>query len=254
LTGNRLSGSGEHEPDRLGLWRSRLDQLWGSVSDLLLSRRGFKEAAETLIRGHASLVAMQTLGISYQHFLAMKLRCQLDLDPRNVTMARLLGDILDNLQEVSRDRFQLRYLGRTKNRTLPTGKTMPVGLKLPDRESLLLWSREADLRFDALVGVGHSQLTEEHVNNDINRLRAVAGKARKYANRQVAHNSLHRPGPVPKSGSTDAWLRFLCVDPCIELLQSLFVKYWWLVNADAPLAFPAPHEESSLATPVSRWG
>ena len=181
---------------------------------------------------------MKSLGISYQFFVTIKLRCELDLNPQSVSMARLLTDIRNHPGEISREQFVFRYLAQTDNRMLPTGKTASMSPWLPDRDTLSQWSRAAHLRFDELVGDGQFGLTKEHVSADLNRLKDLGAKAKNFANRRVAHNDLFGSGPAPQSGSVEDWVRLLSVDPCIELLQSLFVKYWWLVNGEAPVGFP----------------
>ncbi|MBE3604318.1 hypothetical protein IMX07_11855 [bacterium] len=226
MTRDHLSGSVEHEADRLKLWCAWLDRLWGSVFDLLLSRRGLKECAKVLIRGQASLLALQTLGISYQSWVALKIRCQLDTDKRSVSLARLLNEIAPHPDLLTRDRFVRRYVSnRHVNAPFKT-----THWSVEEQKQFMLWSREGNRRFDEIVGVGVRSLSAEMISRDQSSLRECAEMVRNFVNKQVAHHDEIGLKARPVNGSLDAWLDHLGVNPCIELIRSLFVKYWWLIN------------------------
>jgi hypothetical protein len=210
--------------------REQLDRVYGAVSDLLMSRRGFSEVAKRLTEGvPASRLALATAGITYQSWVAVKIRCQLDTDQRSVSLARILDELVRHPGILRRDRFVATYV-RNQHEV----------------EQLSLWAERGNNRFDEIAGVGVRSLSARVILKDRSALRECAETVRVFVNKHVAHHDKIGFEARPVEGSVDAWLDLLGVSRCIDLIESLFVKYWWLVNARAPVGLPDAPQATSL--------
>ena len=210
----------------------QLDGVHGAVSDLLLARRGFIEVAKRLTEGvPASALARATAGITYQSWIAVKIRCQLDTDNRSVSLARILEELASHPYLLTRDRFIVRYV-HNRHVNAPF-KTTQWGAE--EGKQFSLWAQEGDRRFDEIAGVGALSLSEPVIRRDQSALCECAVTVRNFVNKQVAHHDETGFEARPVDGSLDAWLDLLGVDRCIDLIKSLLVKYWWLVHGNKPV-------------------
>jgi len=125
-------------------------------------------------------------------------RRQIKIDSQSISLARLLSEIRDNPEKISRQYYRDLYIGSTV-------------------EVL------ADATFDRLAGGGTSHYPQIRATRDLAALKTRARECEAFADRRIAHRDTREPTVVPK---------FSNASRAIKLMDRLWCKYDLLLNAN----------------------
>jgi hypothetical protein len=138
------------------------------------------------------------LADTYIAFIVMGIRRQIKNDQQSISFVRLLSEIADQPQIISRKYFKSLYKGSAV-------------------EFL------ADNDFNQFCkNHGDKSISQEMVTNDICHLREVARVLEDFADKMVAHLDKKKPKVIPS---------FQNVNEAIDFLDKLYIKYHLMVHA-----------------------
>ena len=130
------------------------------------------------------------LGDTYVAYALMGIRRQIKVDDQSISFARLLSEIAESPEILSREYYTGLYKGKVVERF-------------------------ADRDFDRYIGQSKDHICPEAVKKDLEKLRQTAIKCEEFADRRIAHTDKRDvQSPVFKDA-----------DDCIDLLDKLGVKY-----------------------------
>ncbi len=132
----------------------------------------------------------------------MGIRRQIKIDDDSISFARLLKEISDTPEVLSRNRFVALYKGSTVEHF-------------------------ADRDFDEFAGKEGNHVDPSLVKKDFENLKEKAKELEKYADKRIAHLDKRKPKTIPK---------FKDVDDCIDFLEELMKKYYLLFHAKSLLS------------------
>jgi hypothetical protein len=185
---------------KLQKWLNWLKVIHDEVQDLVTSKYIFWEVQniiKTNRRIHQPSAFYSYLGNTYVSHAVMGVRRQLKVDNQSISFARLLEEILDSPQTLSREYYIDLYKGS-------------------GTENL------AEGDFDKFSGTSHVHVCPHMVCNDLAQIKEVARRCQDFADRRVAHRDERDPKVLP---------RFDELDTCIECLDKLYVKYHLVFHA-----------------------
>lgn len=187
------------DDERWQQWREWFQTIFEDVQGALINRTIFQEVramidANPKIQKHSSFY--EWMANVYADSGSMAVRRQLDPDTRSVSLARLLNDIAEHPDILSRDRF--------------------VALYRPELRGA------AHHEFDREVGKGTPYIDPRAVEADLEALRKATADVERYGTKRVAHLDVVGPKNVPTFGELEA---------AIELLRALLKKYMLLLLA-----------------------
>ena len=182
-------------------WDGWLEEILADIRELLISRDIFWEMQQIIKanpRIHTPNAFFRWMARIYGNDAAIGIRRQQDIDDRNkpITLSRLLKDIQNNPQVLSRDRY--------------------VALYREDMKEL------GHRNFDEIVGGGRDYINPEMVSNDLEQLGDKAQNIKGYVNKRIAHFDKYPPRELPT---------FKEVDECLELFEDLLKKYLLIFRA-----------------------
>jgi hypothetical protein len=187
---------------KLRKWLKWLKVIHDEVQDLVTIKYIFWEVQniiKTNRRIHQQSAFYSYLGNTYVSHVVMAVRRQLKVDNQSISFARLLEEIVDSPQTLSREYYIGLYKGS-------------------GAENL------AEGDFDNLFGASHVHVCPHMVCNDLAQIKKVAQQCEEFADRRVAHRDNRDPKVLP---------RFDELDTCIECLDKLYVKYHRMFHAQA---------------------
>lgn len=210
------------DPQRLAKWQRWRKQIESELIHLLGSRQIYKTYGEMVMNNEAvqkgGPLFHNWIVDNYVTFVAMSIRRQADTDDDVVSLARLIADIRDNPESLTREGHVFRY------------KNMPLGLG---------------------PGIGDQTFTEnagagEHIDplfadKDLEKLKQASRKVNLLANRTIAHKSRKA---VPK-------LTFNDVDEAIEAIKEIAQKYILLLTAGHNVLEPVMDDWQEIFT--KKW-
>lgn len=190
--------------NRLKKWNKWLGIINSEVTRLSTDRYMFWEVQE-IIRNNPKIqnpdAFHQFFAWIYANSSLMGIRRQVKLDKQSISMARLLKEISDEPELLSRKRFVDLYKGSTVE-------------------------DHADVDFDHFAGKDGDHVDGDLVNGYLKALQAKARKCEKYADRRVAHIDKREPKMVPK---------FKDIDDCIDILEKILKELLYLFEGSAPV-------------------
>ncbi|MGY6216963.1 hypothetical protein ACW73L_17540 [Methylolobus aquaticus] len=185
---------------RLAKWIRWLDVLKEEIQLLVISKHIFWSVQE-LIRDNPNIQIgsdfYNFLGNWYIAYSVMGVRRQLKVDAQSISFARLLTEMAEHPQVLSRAYYKSLYAGS-------------------------IVEDMADKHFDRLCGGGEPHLRAATVQAELAELRRVAASCEELADRRIAHRDKRRMKKLPKFHELDA---------CIEYLDKLYVRYLALLHA-----------------------
>jgi hypothetical protein len=147
---------------------------------------------------HKPSAYYQYMGDAHASMVLTGIRRQIKIDSQSISLARLLSEIRDNCEKISRDYYRELYVGSTV-------------------EDL------AGVDFDRLAGKGSSHYLKNRATRDLNALKSRARECEAFADRRIAHRDTREPTTVPT---------FSNASRAIKLMDRLWCKYNLLLNAN----------------------
>lgn len=191
--------------NRFKKWNKWLDVIYREITSLSVNRNIFWEV-QKMIKNNPKIQKPSSfyefLGSVYVASALIGVRRQVKVDKQSISFVRLLKEICDTPEVLSRTRFVDLY-----------------------RASAV--QRSVDRDFDKFAGKGKNYVNRDLVNLDLQKLREKAGKCEKYADQRVAHFDKGAIKNVPT---------FRDLDDCIDFLEELLKKYYLLFRAASLLS------------------
>lgn len=186
--------------DRFDKWNKWLDVIYSEITTLSVNRNIFWEVQD-IIKNNPKIQKPSSfyefLGGVYVTSALIGVRRQVKIDKNSISFARLLKEICDIPQVLSRTRFVSLYKGSTAEQF-------------------------ADRDFDKFAGKAGSHVDPDLVNFDLEKLKKKAKECEKYADRRVAHFDRRAIKNIPT---------FADLDDYIDFLEELIRKYYLLFRA-----------------------
>jgi len=183
-------------------WSKWLDTVYSDITNLSRYSHIFWEVQE-IIQNNSKIQKPSSfyefLGQSYIAYVLIGIRRQIKIDRDSISFARLLKEIIDTPEILSRERFIEHYQGT------------PI-------------KHHADEDFDKFAGCRGKHVDPSIVKKDLEKLQQTAKILEDYADKMIAHLDKRKPAVVPT---------FKDVDECIDFLEKLLKKYHLLIKCEA---------------------
>jgi hypothetical protein len=187
--------------NRFDKWNKWLDSIYWEITNLSRYRNIFWEV-QGIIKNNPRIQKQSSfyefLGVSYVAFVLMGIRRQVKIHKDSISFARLLKEIYETPEVLSRTRFVALYKGS-------------------------IVEHYADRDFDQFSGKARSHVDPIIVKKDHENLKEKAKGFETYADRRIAHLDKRKPKTI---------LKFKDVDNCIDFLEKLTKKYWLLFRGE----------------------
>ena len=187
---------------RLKKWLEWLDVIKAEVRELLIAKHTFHEV-QKMIEANPKI---QTSNSFYRYFansyvshVVVGLRRQIKIDSQSISLARLLKEISETPEVLSRKYYVSLY----KNSVV---------------ENL------ANGDFDRIAMPGAAHIDASKVTADLQNLGDVTATCEEFADKRLAHRDKREPKSPPTYNE---------VDECLDLLDRLVVKYQLAFRAQA---------------------
>jgi len=182
-------------------WLRWMRVIHDEVRELLVAEHIFWNM-QKLIRSNKGLrkpsAYYKYMGDAHSVLVLAGVRRQVKTDSQSISLARLLGEVRDNAQLVSREYFRGLYVGSTV-------------------------ADLADATFNRLAGKRSAHFPKERAARDLAGLNARALECEEFADRRIAHRDTRPPKSVVK---------FSHASRSIVLMDRLWCKYDLLLNAN----------------------
>ncbi|MCI0427012.1 MAG: hypothetical protein L0Z46_03225 [Nitrospiraceae bacterium] len=187
---------------KLKKWIRWLKIIHDEIQQLVIAKDTFWEVQEIIkrnnkIQKHSSFY--QYLGNTYVSHSVIGMRRQLKVDSQSISLARILTEMAETPDVISRKYYKGLYSG-----------SVVEGF--------------ADGDFDKFSGPGAQHISKKMVLEDLKKLRDAGRKLEEYADQRVAHRDKREVKSPPLFRDGDAF---------IELLDKLYVKYHLLFHASS---------------------
>jgi len=211
--------------NRTNKWNRWFDSIYREVTNICVGRKIFSEIQD-MVRGNPKIQKASSfydfLGNAYVALQLMAVRRQIKMDKHSISFARLLKEISEMPQALSRDEFIVpRDDGRQG--------------QLAERGSERFADKEEGKE---------DQIDPKSVDLDLQELRAKAKKCERYADRRIAHLDSRRPRSIPT---------FADLDECIDFLEALVKKYHPLFRGGSLLSVLPEWQYDWKAIFKERW-
>lgn len=191
--------------DRFKKWERWLSVIETEIGNLYRYKHIFGEVQE-IIKNNPNIQKPSSfyefLGSSYVALILMGIRRQLKSDKQSISFARLLQEIIDTPEVLSRHRFVSLYKGSVVE-------------------------HHADRDFDKFAGKNKAYINPIMVQKDIDELKKQGLKLEDFADKKIAHTDKRAPKNIPI---------FNDIDNCIETMGKLLKKYILIFRATALLS------------------
>lgn len=182
-------------------WRRWLERIGDDVGWLLTSHDIFQEI-QRILKSNKNIQAPALLHDwivdNYAARVSMGIRRLSDHDKRAISLYRLIKEIADNADALTRDWFVSKY------------PKMMRQVKLATRD------------FDNFANKGEIKVSRNKLKIDMKRLDKDTNRIRKFANKYIAHCDINRTNlQVPT---------YEDVNKVLSDVDSLFCKYWLLLK------------------------
>ena len=190
---------------RYNKWKKWLEIIEKEVTDLHRYQHIFDEV-QKIIKNNPSIQKPSSfyefLPKSYVALVVMGIRRQIKIDNQSISFARLLNEIIETPEIITRKRFIEMY-------------TNSVARK------------HADSDFDQFAGKGGSHVDPNIIEKDLIRLCTNGKKFEDYADKKLAHRDKREPYAIPTYGETEKY---------INELGDLLKRYVLLFRAEGLIA------------------
>lgn len=185
---------------KLAKWIKWLETIKDEVGELVRAKHMFREvrnmiAANPTLQGHNSYY--RYLAGSYASYAIIGVRRQLKIDKQSISFARLLNEISESPELLSRNYYVSLYQGSSVKDL-------------------------ANDDFNQYADPGAAHICGSMPKQDLADLRQQAEKCEEYADKRIAHRDKREPKQPPT---------FSEVDACVDHLDALYVKYFGLFHA-----------------------
>jgi len=208
--------------NRFDKWNKWLDVIYSEITSLSVNRNIFWEVQD-IIKNNPKIQKPSSfyefLGSVYVVSALMGVRRQVKIDKDSISFARLLKEICDTPEVLSRNRFVALYKGSRVEQF-------------------------ADGDFDKFAGKARSHVDPDLVNLDLKELKAKAQKCEKYADQRVAHFDKGALKNIPT---------FTDLDDCIDFLEELMKKYYLLFRAPSLVSILPEYQYDWKAIFKEQW-
>ena len=151
------------------------------------------------------------------------LRRQTKLRKDSISFVRLLAEIAENPEELSRSYFNSRYPSSNgPDLDEVVGRTDLETVGIVDSSQLKAIIKMDD--FAPYTDASGAHVCPQMVEDDRKRLESAAKKYEAYADKRIAHWDKREPKVIPSFGE---------LDDCIKLLDRTYVKYHFLFHAES---------------------
>jgi len=184
-------------------WRRWLPRLRNDVTDLYHKLQIYKELVGVIKSNAATLdppVFFNWMRDNYVVAICIGIRRLSDPDIRSISIRNLLDEIAMRPETLSRDSYRALHWRKG------------------------LTSRDADMSFDIIVGIGRPNVSKHVVNEDKSSLMKVDMKIRRLVNKRLAHHA-----PLNQAGKPPS---FDEVEEALEVFDKLLAKYNSLITGD----------------------
>lgn len=185
---------------KLKKWLRWFDVIKDEVGELVVAKHIF-HTIQTIIKTNPSLHQPSSfyhyLSNTYVSHSVVGLRRQIKYSAQSISMRRLLAEMVQSPNTLTRNYFVGLYKGTTSE-------------------------RYANSDFNKFAVSSASHIDPSLVDVDLNRLLDASRRLEDFADKRVAHRDEREPKKLPTYNEIDA---------CIVLLDELYVKYFLLFHA-----------------------
>jgi hypothetical protein len=214
---------------RFEQWEKWLDAIYKDVQNLVVVHHVYEQVRKIVQnnpRLHQPSSFYDMMLMTFSAWSAMAVRRQLDAD--SISLRRLLGEVRQHPDVLSRERFVNRYAakmlaGRAGHDPEPDDHEplFHAGAYAPSRTEV---ENLANKEFDLLVGIGASHVDPEQVGKELEELRAKSERLRDFANKTIAH-IVDEPTAIPTLPE---------LADCRGAFEEAVLRYEMLFRASAP--------------------
>jgi hypothetical protein len=197
-------------------WLEWIERVYREVVNLFLYRSFYRRVAEITQANDAIPPSsfFDALGAWYATTQAMAVRRQTDTDRKAVSLARLLENMAEHPQVMSRERH------------------VEIWTAAGDEEH---WRERGSQEYDKFAGAGSDQIPKERYEADLKCFQDAAQPIKDYVDRLVAHNDQRELEELPT---------YEDLNGAIEILEELLNKYMVLLKSEGvPNADPVHQED-----------
>lgn len=181
-------------------WKRWLRYVYDEIVEMALDRHVYREV-QAMIASNTNLqvpsVFYDWMNRAYVADMAVAIRRQTDRDSRSISLLRLIQDVGDHPEVISRRRY-VRFYGSGRLRTL------------------------GHRSFERFAKKGADQINPAVIRKHERELLAAERKLRRFVNKHVAHRSRCPMRHLPTYGD---------LDTCLDLLERLLKDYKLLIDA-----------------------
>jgi predicted Zn-dependent protease len=197
--------------DRFNTWNKWIDVIRSEITRLSIDRNIFWEVQD-IIKNNPKIQKPSSfydfLRNTYAASALMGVRRQVKIDKDSISFAKLLREICDNPEILSRTRYFAHYKGSSVEEIAKRLGTTVEKYRSQD--------------FDQFAVKAGDHVDPELIKLDLEKLKSKAQKCEKYADQRVAHFDKKAISIIP---------RFTDLDSCIDYLEILIKKYYLLFRA-----------------------
>ena len=184
-------------------WNGWLEAMKNEVTNLFVERHIFWEVRKIIEANPAIQVSStfyEWMGSVYAAYASIGLRRQIDKDERSISLRRLLEQIKDQPEVLSRTRYVALW------------------------DDPVVRKRFADEAFDRFAGSGKPHIDPAMVEEDCSQLVKMIDGVKGYVDKRVAHYDREGPTTVPT---------FADLNECLDFVEDLLIKYLAVFRAES---------------------
>lgn len=190
--------------NRFNKWSKWLEVIEKEVTNLFRYQYIFNEVQE-IIKKNPKIQKPSSfyefVGTSYVSFMVMGIRRQIKIDNQSISFARLLREIIETPDILTRKRFVALYISG-------------IGEECGNRDFNLFAENDADY------------IDSSKIQKDFEKLKLTGKKLEDFADKRIAHSDIREPKNIPI---------FQDIDDSIYFLGELLKKYVLLFRAEGLL-------------------
>lgn len=185
---------------KLKKWIKWLDIIHDDLQQIVIHKNIFLRVGEIVKSNNTIQIPSayyDFIGCSYTAFMIMGIRRQTKVNSQSISFSRLLKEICESPEKLSREYFKSLYTGSVV-------------------EDL------ADKDFDKFSGDNKNHIDAKMVEEDLLNLTNSGKLIEELADKRIAHYDKQRPIIIPTYND---------LDECVELLDKLYCKYKLVLHA-----------------------
>lgn len=192
-------------------WLKWLDVIKVEISELLIGRNIFWQLLELIESNKVSkgkLILGHYLCSSYVSHVVMGIRRQIKVDKQSISFARLLEEIIEKPDLISREYFKRLYINS------------PIAHK-------------ADSHFNQYSMDVYDHIDPQIVKTDLEQLKKYSNNIKMLSDQRLAHRDKRGFKSVPKIAELES---------CIETFEIIYSKYYLIFHAEHVDLLPDYHK------------